>query len=184
MAKHDVKKTTITFSLDKNLIDEIESEASSQGISVNARLNNILTQFFNFQKIVQEYGEQIVPKKSFQFYIDMIDEEDHVKHLEESIYEIIRVLIYQQNLPLTIKNIIDVFLKNGAITSGAFNSVQNLTDHNGNLIILVKHSYNLKWSRCCSKTLKNLFFNLFNFNVEYEVFSNSFILKFLERNII
>jgi len=50
---------------------------------------------------------------------------------------------------MTLENLINIFFNDTAINSGAVDTINYYVDTNGNTIIVVKHSYNLKWSNTC-----------------------------------
>lgn len=177
------KKTTITLSLDNEVIEYLGNEAQNKGVSLNANANNILLKYIYFYR-EQEQGFLItIPRKAFQFYINHIDDIEHGDFIESFLFELIRVSFHEKRIPITLENIIKVFFENIALNSGAIDSIKYYTDNGGYFIIVIKHPYNIKWSNSSCYAFKKLFMNLLNLNLEYEALSNSFILKILEKNI-
>lgn len=177
------KKQTITLSLDQEIIDRMELEASQKGISINANVNTVLLKYTHFYKEIEERETQLMPKKAFQFYIDQVDISEHIEFLEPLLFEQIQITFHENKLSLNLKNVLEVFFENIAINSGAIDTIKYYINYDGFFIIAIKHSYNIKWSEVSAVTFKNLFLKLFHYNVEYEAHPNSFILKILEKNI-
>ncbi len=104
-AKPIRRKTTITFSIDSDLIDYVEKESKAKGTSLNALMNSIITKYIFFHKPGQEVGIQFIPKKSFLFLINRVDELEHAKHIEDHLYEFIQVYLHDRKLPLTLETL-------------------------------------------------------------------------------
>lgn len=183
-AKATKRKTTITFSLDADQLKQIEAQAKFKGISINSHVNNIITKYNNFYKPGEELTIHCIPRKSFLFLIDRVDEKEHAKHIEDHLFELIQVYFHQRKIPMTLENLINVFFNDIAINSGAVDTINYYVDTNGYTIIIVKHSYNIKWSNTCCYAFEALFRRLLNYHVEYESLQNSIILKILEKNIL
>jgi hypothetical protein len=182
-AKPIRRKTTITFSIDSDLIDYVEKESKAKGTSLNALMNSIITKYIFFHKPGQEVGIQFIPKKSFLFLINRVDELEHAKHIEDHLYEFIQVYLHDRKLPLTLENVMNCFFEEIAIGSGAIDSITHYVNAEGNTIIVFKHSYEIKWSNTNCIVYKNLFERLLNLHIECEPLPNSIIVKILEKNI-
>jgi len=183
VSKPQPSRTTITFSLENEVIKSIEKEASQKGVSLNSMVNAVLSKHVNFYQFGSELKLQLIPKSSFLFYINHVEDEEHALHVEEHLIETIQILFYERNIPLTLKNVIDIFLNGIAISSGAIDSINYYVDEEGCTIILVKHSYNFKWSNTNCYAFKRLFERLFQYHVKYEALSNSYVIKIIDKNI-
>jgi hypothetical protein len=177
------RKTTITLSLDDEIIEFLGKESKEKGFSVNANANNILLRYIYFYRD-QEQGFLItIPKKVFQFYIDHINDIEHGAFIESFLFEFFRVYFHERKIPITLMNVIKAYFENIALNSGAIDSINYYVDSEGYFIIVIKHSYNIRWSNSACYAFKNLFERLLHLHIEYEALSNSFILKVLEKNI-
>lgn len=167
------KKSTITLSLDQEILDRMEMEAIQKGLSVNANVNAVLLKYTHFYKEIEERETQLMPKKAFQFYIDHVDVSEHARFLEELLFEQIQITFHEKKLALNLKNMIEDFFENIAVNAGSINTIKHYVDDDGHLIIAIKHSYSVAWSEASSIAFKNLFARLLNYHVETKPLPNS-----------
>lgn len=60
------RKTTVNLFLESDILDEIRKEAKQRGISLNSRINSILTKYINFYKRAEEIDDTcVIPKSIF-----------------------------------------------------------------------------------------------------------------------
>lgn len=175
------KKTHIAFSIDNELFDKIELDAKKKKFSLDSTINNILSNYVQFDKEIKERNLQVIPKKAFQYYINKIDVIEHASFIEPLLLEIIQVYFQQRESPITLQNIVQ-FLETVIVNTGAIDTANHYVNSDGYLIIIIKHSYNLKWSKTCCLVFKNLFKHILNYHVHYEAMTNSLLLKILEKD--
>ena len=48
------KKLTVTFAIDEKILNELRNDAEFNGISLNSKINNILTKYVTFYKHAEE----------------------------------------------------------------------------------------------------------------------------------
>lgn len=179
--KDNGKKTHSTFSIDNELLDKIELHAKKKKFSLDSTINNILSNYIHFYKEIEERNLQIIPKKAFQYYINKIDVVEHASFIEPLLLEIIQIYFQESERPITLQNIVQ-FLETVVVNTGAIDTANHYVNSDGYLIIIIKHSYNLKWSKTCCLVFKNLFKHILNYHVHYEAMANSLLLKILEKH--
>ena len=97
------KKTTVNLFIDKNIINEIRKEADNKGISLNSRLNNILTDYVWFYKRAEEFQSVTFPKEYFQFVLDNIDEQKLTEFFDTLLSGLIPTVLLDFKVPITRK---------------------------------------------------------------------------------
>lgn len=176
------RKTTITFSIDSDLVDYVEKESKIKGMSLNAHMNSIIAKYIFFHKPGQELGIQYIPKKSFLFLINRVDEVEYAKHIEEHLIEFIQIYLHGRKLQLSLENVMNCFFEEIAIGSGAIDTISHYVNDAGHTIIVFQHSYEIKWSKINCIVYKNIFERLLHLHIECEPLPNSIIVKILEKN--
>jgi hypothetical protein len=176
------RKTTVNLFLESDILDEIRKEAKQRGISLNSRINSILTKYINFYKRAEEIDDTcVIPKKYFQFTIDNIHEEDNIKQVADMHRIWVPAFLHDINVPLTIENFVEYAARQVGINSRTIDNVTYHLDKEENRVLAFTHRFGLKWSRVLSRSLAIFIEELFNFRTEVSVYSGSFVIKVLER---
>jgi hypothetical protein len=176
------KKTTVNLFVETRILEEIREEADQKGVSLNARINSILTKYINFYKRAEEVDDTcVVPKKYFQFAIDNINEEDNIKMVADMHRIWVPAFLHDINVPLTIENFVEYAARQVGINSRTIDNVTYHLDKEGNRILAFTHRFGLKWSRVLSRSLAIFIEELFCYRTEVSVYSGSFVIKILER---
>lgn len=101
------KKTTVNLFVESNILEAIRKEAQQKGISLNSRINSILTKYIQLYKRGEEIDDIcIVPKKYFQFIVDYVDVDLNATKVADVLLVWIPVLFNDLNIPFTLENFI------------------------------------------------------------------------------
>jgi hypothetical protein len=177
------KKSTISLSLHTKILDIIRRESKEKGISINSRINNILRDYVTFYKRAQEFESVTFPKDYFQFVIDNVDEEKLNEYFDRLLSGLIETVLRDFEVPISLENIVKYFLEYVAVKSGGYNSVTHYVDEHEHHCIVLRHSWNIKWSRSACKTLAKYIAQLLHCHYECEALPKSIIIRILEKNI-
>jgi hypothetical protein len=176
------KKTTVNLFIETRILEEIREEAEQKGVSLNARINSILTKYINFYKRAEEVDDTcVMPKKYFQFAIDNINEEDNIKMVADMHRIWVPAFLHDINVPLTVENFVEYAARQVGINSRTIDNVTYHLDKEENRILAFTHRFGLKWSRVLSRGLAIFIEELFNYRTEVSVYTGSFVIKVLER---
>lgn len=176
------RKTTVNLFLESDILDEIRKEAKQRGISLNSRINSILTKYIQFYKRAEEVDDTcVIPKKYFQFVTDSINEEDNISQVAEMHRLWVPAYLHDLNVPLTIENFVEYASRQVGINSRVIDNVTYHVNEEGNRILVYTHRFGLKWSRVLSSALAIFIEELFRYRTECSIYPGSFVIKILER---
>ena len=149
------EKSNLTISVDGNSIEKIKELAKSQGISLNAMVNDIIERHVYFYRITEEMECSIIPRNVWQSMLELIDEDDFKKILSgEGIASIYSIFV-NGNIPLTLENLITQLCEKVGIWCGMYSSFLYIRGSDS-LTLIFEHNRGLKWS----KILENAFVNV------------------------
>jgi hypothetical protein len=176
------RKTTVNLFLESDILDEIRKEAKQRGISLNSRINSILTKYVQFYKRAEEVDDTyVIPKKYFQFAIDNINEEDNISQVTEMHRLWVPAFLNDLNIPFTLENFVKYAAMQVGINSRTIDNVTYHRDEEGNHILAFTHRFGLKWSRVLSSGLVTFIEELLHYRTEHSIYHGSFVIKVLER---
>jgi hypothetical protein len=176
------KKTTVNLFLESSILAEIREEAKQKGVSLNSRINSILTKYVQFYKRAEEVDDTcIIPKKYFQFVIDNIEEEKNIAQISEMHRLWIPALFNDLNVSFTLENFIKYAFRQVGINSRTIDNVTYHLDEDGNHILAFTHRFGLKWSRAASFAVATVIEELLQYRTERSIYPGSFVIKVLER---
>lgn len=149
------EKSNLTISVDGNSVEKIKKLAKSQGISLNAMVNDILERHVYFYRITEQMNASIIPRKVWQSMLELIDEDDFKKILSGEGIAAIYSIFVNSNIPLTLENLITQLCEKVGIWCGMYSSFLHIRKNNS-LTLIFEHNRGLKWS----KILENAFVNV------------------------
>lgn len=130
-------------------------EAGSEGVSINAEINEILTRYVLFLRHSEEHESMVIPQKIFSSLIGLVDEQKWIEMLNRFSVEMMP-LIFMRN-----GNLMDLryFMEHGfgkiLIWTGMYSKFTHYVDSSGHLCLVFEHHYGLKWSRILAATFSN-----------------------------
>lgn len=175
------KRSSITLALDEDVLEIIRSEAKSEGISINAKINNILSKFAFFYRYVEKTGASILLSKTTDFVVENIDEEKWIQEMKRVVMDAYPILMLEHNGTLRLQNIIAMLSKD-AIYCGIYKGFSYHLDDEGYLNFVFRHERGLKWSRILSEGYSHFLEKTLNWHIQSTVFESGLIIKVLERD--
>jgi predicted DNA binding CopG/RHH family protein len=176
------KKTTITLALDEKILHEIKRESESQGLSVNSKINSILSKHVNFFRYASEVQCLTVTHKMWIEILEVLDEELFIKLFENEAEPSMIALLTLNNIAITKENLIRYVYSTLALWSGMYTYFSYYNDVNGNTVLVFNHRYGLKWSRILSAVFSNTFQRNLGYQTKGEINQNIVKLTLIENH--
>jgi hypothetical protein len=182
MKRIKTKKSTITLAIDSDVLMEIRKEAEARGLSINAKINTILTKYVIFYRRAEELDSQTVPNKTFRFLLDNIDEVKLLQEFKSNAMDIVHSLHLEQNTPLTLDNLVKFTVEGIGLNAGVFHSFSYFKDEFGDPTLVLKHNYGIKWSRIIGAGYSYMIENVSNYPARCaKILQSSVVIRILEK---
>ena len=144
------KKSNITLAIDAEILDILKNIAEGEGLSINAKINCVLWKYITFNKYVEQDCSLIIPSRSVNFFIENIDEERWIQEYIDTLEEIVPFFFLELKTIQTLENTLKVVFDRLLLYGGSYKGYSSHADNNGNLNLVFRHEYNIKWSRILS----------------------------------
>jgi uncharacterized protein (DUF4415 family) len=146
------KKSNITLAIDAEILEILKNVAESEGLSINSKINSVLWKYITFSKYVEQDCSLIIPSRSVNFFIENIDEEKWIQEYIETLDEIVPFFFLELKTKQTLDNTLRVVFDRLLLYGGSYKGYSSHEDEEGNLNLVFRHEYNIKWSRILSAT--------------------------------
>ncbi len=177
---HGKKKPSITLAIDKATLDVIREEAETDMISINAKINQILSRHAFFYRYVEKSGNAIILPHTIEFIIENIEEEKWIDEMKTIVMGAYRLLLMEHGVRINLDNIIEMLSKD-AIYSGVYSGFSYHADENGHLVLLFRHNRGIKWSRILAAGYSYLLNESLRYNVSSRIHESGLEIKILDR---
>ncbi len=176
------KKTTVNLAIDARLIQELKKEASSQNLSLNAKINSVLSMHVDFYRINTDFGCVIHDPKVFLSLLDLIDDENKIVEIfwNEGGSTVLSYFNHK-NIPLTKENIIEHICERIGLWTGHYSFFSHYTDSEGYTCLVFDHKFGIKWSRILARLHSKSFEHWLGLNTLTNITSKTVVLKILEK---
>jgi hypothetical protein len=144
------KKSNITLAIDSEIQNVIKNISEAEGLSVNSKINSILWKYISFYKYVEQDTSLIVPSRSVNFFVENIDEDKWMKEYSDMLEEIIPFFFLELNAAQTLENTLKVVFEQLLAYGGSYKGYSCHVDEDGNMNLVFRHEYGMKWSRILS----------------------------------
>jgi hypothetical protein len=144
------KKSNITLAIDAEILQLLKNIAEGEGLSINAKINSVLWKHVTFNKYVEQDCSLIIPSRSVNFFIENIDEEKWIQEYIDTLEEIVPFFFLELKTIQTLESTLKVVFDRLLLYGGSYRGYSSHADNNGNLNLVFRHEYNIKWSRILS----------------------------------
>ena len=168
-------KTNVTLSLNKDLYDSLLHEATSEGISLNSKINSILTKNVIFYRYEDHVGSIIIMPEIVSFFIESTNENEMIELLQNHMSNQILPFLKMNNMELNLKNLIENFFQRVFLWSGFYNSF-NYDINENQLQLIFRHRYGIKWSRIIEKIFFHITSSL-DYKFSYDILNDTVIMR-------
>jgi hypothetical protein len=182
-SKGSTKRTTINLFVDSDILEDIRKEALSDGVSLNAKVNDILTSYSLLYKYNKEQDAVFITGKTHRFFLDSIDENKLIDHYIEVTSDLAASMLIERNVPFTLDNFIRYIIEGVAKNSGSYKKFAHFKDEDGHTCLLFRHNFGDKWSKILGTGMCNLLEYLVKCHTNLRLLSNSALIKILEKDI-
>jgi hypothetical protein len=146
----NIRKSSITLSLDTEILDLVKNIAEGEGLSINSKINSILWKYVSFYKYVEQDGSLIIPSRSVNFFIENIDEEKWIQEYSDTLEEIVPFFFLELKAEKTLENTLKLVFDRLLAYGGSYKGYSCHVDNDGYLNLVFRHEYGIKWSRILS----------------------------------
>ncbi len=119
-------------------------------MSVNSKVNSILCKYISFYKYVEQDRSLIVPSRSVRFFVENIDEDKWMEEYSEMLEEIVPFFFLELKTAQTLENTLKVVFDRLLAYGGSYKGYSCHVDKDGNMNLVFRHEYGIKWSRILS----------------------------------
>jgi hypothetical protein len=175
------KKTTVHLFLDRNIVQELRSEAEVNGVSLNSNINSILTNYVTFYRRVKELQGVLITGNDFRFFLENTDEEKMLNNFKTNLTDLIPASLKQRRIPVTLNNLIEVEYSQMAINAGIIYRFTRYYNEEGLLCLMFQHHFGIKWSRMLAKGYTHQIETLIGIPTKAEFSASSVEITIIDR---
>lgn len=146
----NIKKSNITLAIDTEIQGILKNIAEGEGLSINSKINSILWKYVTFYKYVEQDGSLIIPSRSVPFFIENINEDNWIQEYSETLEEIVPFFFLELKTSQTLENTLKVVFDRLLAYGGSYKGYSYHLDRDGNMNLVFRHNYGIKWSRILS----------------------------------
>jgi hypothetical protein len=178
------RKTTVNLAIDSTIIEHLKRDAKAKGMSLNSRINGILKKYIQVYKIAEEVDDVcMMPKSHYRFIVDNINEKKHTYSMTQDLLQWIPFHLNERNIPLTLENVIKYSFEIIAVGGRVIDSFTHYTDIDGNINLVFKHVFGIKFSRMAGTATCQVLKELLNLHATFKPFHNNFVVRIAERDV-
>jgi hypothetical protein len=74
-SRQQPRRVTVNLFIEEGIVNSLRQDAQDKRVSLNARINEILSKYINFYKRAEEYGSAVIVSTQFAVFIELMDEE-------------------------------------------------------------------------------------------------------------
>jgi len=167
-----VGKSNLTLSIDKTMISSLKNDAEIQGLSVNAKVNSILSKYMLFYKHTEEQKAVTVPSKVYASMLEEFDDEKAQKLVHDMVSARIPSVFIQNNIPFTLDNLIKYSFQSISQWSGVYNHFNFYKNANDDLSLIFEHNFGERWSKVLGISFSNLINTMLGLSARYKAMPN------------
>jgi hypothetical protein len=179
----DAKKVQITFSIDDIILQTIRGDAEREGMSINAKVNSILSRHSSCYRYGDRDHSLIMPSAIMREILDNMDEQLILNEYRNIIFEYIPFILIENAIsPITLENWITHACNTTMVFTGLIQSFSCNVDEGGILNLVFAHSYGPKWSRMLDTILSQFINDVLKYRTSSSIISNSVVIRILEKS--
>lgn len=166
------KNKTVTFRIDKTVIDKIKSHAAFERITLNALVNQLLAHAVDWDIVAAKSGWIPVPKDLLMAWFDRLDEKTIMGVAEEKGRIVSRDLLFAMKGKYDLWEWISVLRGRAKAAGFSFTEVHDKND----IKFILRHDMGLKWSKHF-KSFYQAAFRELDCDVKFDMTENTIIYK-------
>jgi hypothetical protein len=143
----ECKKVTVTFAIDEKILNELKNDAEFSGMSLNSKINNILTKYVTFYKHSEEIGCSIFPPSVISAFLELMDESKVAEIITNSGIDAVLSFFNHNNIPMNKDNLIKYGYQGIGLWTGQYTFFSHYVDNEGYTCLVIDHKQGIRWSR-------------------------------------
>ncbi|HUL51718.1 MAG TPA: hypothetical protein VLT10_00425 [Verrucomicrobiae bacterium] len=171
-------KSNITLSIDNQLLEQIKEDSEALGISVNAKINAILSRHISFYKYAEMQKMMIIPPEIFSAMLERVEDEEMIMLLNKVALGTMPSVFAHNNIKPTLENLIKYCFENIFILGGMCTAFRHHAE-DGHQVLVLEHQYSEKWSRVVGESLTFFLGEMLKKQVNYNALPNTVTLKIM-----
>lgn len=166
------KNKTVTFRIDKTVLDKIKSHATFERITLNALVNQLLAHAVDWDVVASKSGWVPVPKALLMSWFDKLDDKEIISIAEEKGKHVSRDMLFAMKGKYDVWEWISVL--RGRAKAAGFSFTQ--LDDKNEVKFIMRHDMGMKWSKHF-KTFYESAFKELGCNVKFDLTENTIIYR-------
>ncbi|MDE1861618.1 MAG: hypothetical protein KGI33_01770 [Thaumarchaeota archaeon] len=166
------KNKTVTFRIDKEVLDKIKSHAAFERITLNALVNQLLTHAVDWDLVAAKSGWVPISKEMLIAWFDRLDDKVIQSIAEEKGRMISRDMLYAMKGKYDIWQWISVLRGRAKAAGFSFTQLEDKND----LKFIMRHDMGLKWSKHF-KAFYEAAFKELGCTVKFDLTENTIVYK-------
>ena len=164
-------KANLTLSIDSRLLDEIKEDSDLQGVSINSKVNAILTKYMSFYKISEELECSIIPSKLWSSMLDLMDGAKLLNILNNECVDVTYSMFLNNNVQTTLDSFIKNYCQEIGLWCGMYSSFRKFNEKD-QVTLVFEHRFGSKWSKILGEVLINIIRTMLNYSAEVQILPN------------
>lgn len=166
------KNKTVTFRIDKNVLDKIKSHATFERITLNALVNQLLAHAVDWDLVATKSGWIPVPKALLMSWFDKLDEKEIQGIAEEKGKLVSRDMLYAMKGKYGILEWISILRGRAKAAGFSFTQIDDKND----VKFIMRHDMGIKWSKHFKSFYESAFKEL-GCAVKFDLTENTIVYK-------
>jgi hypothetical protein len=183
LEKRKSPRITVSLAIDEPILNDIRETAEADGLSLNSKVNSILTKWVHFFRYSEEQRTVTLAIENFQELIESTDKRIFINVLRDNLANLIPAVFMQRNIPFTVDNLIDYEFKAFGVIGGAYQGFSCYKDTEGDITLVFRHRYGPKWSKILDATMPQHVSSVLNCSVSSIATPYAVKIKLLEKNL-
>lgn len=166
------KNKTVTFRIDKEVLDKIKSHASFERITLNALVNQLLSHAVDWDLVASKSGWVPVSKVLLMAWFDRLDDKVIQSIAEEKGRLISRDMLYAMKGKYDVWEWISVLRGRAKAAGFSFTQIEDKNE----LKFVMRHDMGIKWSKHLKYFYESAFKEL-DCSVKFDLTENTIVYK-------
>jgi hypothetical protein len=166
------KNKTVTFRIDKEVLDKIKSHATFERITLNALVNQLLAHAVDWDIVASKSGWVPVPKALLMSWFDKLDDKEILGIAEEKGKHVSRDMLFAMKGKYDVWEWISVLRGRAKAAGFSFTQIEDKNE----VKFIMRHDMGIKWSKHF-KTFYEAAFKELGCNVKFDLTENTIIYR-------
>lgn len=172
------KNKTVTFRIDKEVLEKIKSHAAFEKITLNALVNQLLAHAMEWDIVASKSGWIPIPRGLLMGWFDKMDEKTILAVSQEKGKDVSRDMLFAMKGQSDVLGWVSILRGRAKAAGFSFTQVYEKNE----VKFIMRHDMGLKWSKHF-KTFYETAFKELGCNVKFDLSENTIIFKFDQKYV-